>query len=82
MNHYSPGAVCQWLFDTVCGIRMDGENHFIISPRPGGSLTYAKATYESIYGTVSVEWEKKEDGYHYDVQLPPNVTADIITNED
>ena len=82
LNHYSPGAVCQWLFDTVCGIRMDGENHFIISPRPGGSLTYAKATYESIYGTVSVEWEKKEDGYHYDVQLPPNVTADIITNED
>ncbi|MBO4471471.1 MAG: family 78 glycoside hydrolase catalytic domain, partial [Clostridia bacterium] len=40
LNHYSKGAVCEWLFDTCCGIRMDGENHFLIAPRPGGHLTH------------------------------------------
>lgn len=49
-NHYSPGAVCQWLFDTVAGIRVDGENHFVIAPIPGGTLTYANACYKSLYG--------------------------------
>ena len=24
LNHYSPGAVCQWLFDTCAGIRVEG----------------------------------------------------------
>jgi len=37
-NHYSPGAVCQWLFDTAAGIRVDGENRFVIRPIPGGTL--------------------------------------------
>jgi len=37
-NHYSPGAVCQWLFETCVGIRVCGENHFVIAPIPGGSL--------------------------------------------
>ena len=40
-NHYSPGAVCQWLFDTVAGIVPDGENHFVIRPVPGGDMTWA-----------------------------------------
>ena len=53
-NHYSPGAVCQWLFDTVCGIRADGENHFLIAPVPGGTLTHAEASYKSLYGEESV----------------------------
>ena len=26
----------------MCGIRMDGENHFTIAPHPGGNFTYAK----------------------------------------
>ncbi len=41
LNHYSKGAVCEWLFDTCCGIRVDGENRFAIAPRPGGHLTHA-----------------------------------------
>lgn len=48
LNHYSKGAVCEWLFKTMCGIRIDGENHFVIAPKPGGSLTHAKAVYHSI----------------------------------
>lgn len=76
-NHYSPGAVCQWLFDTVGGIRPAGERHFIIEPVPGGSLTFADVSYQSIYGKVSSRWEKTEEGIRYHIEVPSNVTAEI-----
>lgn len=77
LDHYSKGAVCQWLFDTMCGIRMDGENHFIIAPNPGGHFSYAKARYESIYGQVSSGWERTEGGYRFAVKIPCNTTAEV-----
>lgn len=77
LNHYSKGAVCEWLFKTMCGIRVDGENHFTIQPKPGGSFTYAKASYESIYGTVACGWEKTETGFAFAVQIPANTEAMI-----
>ena len=77
LNHYSKGAVCAWLFSTACGIRPDGENHFIIAPRPGGSLTHASAQWRSIYGRVESRWEKTDHGYSFTVTLPANCEADI-----
>ena len=77
LNHYSPGAVCQWLFDTVCGIRVDGENRFVIAPVPGGTLSHAEASYRSLYGEVKSRWEKTEQGVKYTVEIPANCTAEI-----
>ena len=78
MNHYSPGAVCSYLFDTVCGIRVDGENHFRIAPCPGGTLEFADASYDSPYGTVKSRWERTDAGIRYDITVPPNTQADLI----
>ena len=77
LNHYSPGSVCQWLFDTCAGIRANGENHFIIAPVPGGDLTHAEATYKSLYGEVASCWEKTENGVKYTITIPANCTAEI-----
>lgn len=77
-NHYSPGAVCGWLFDTAAGIRPDGENRFIIAPHPGGSLTYAQASYQSIYGMVKSFWKRTESGTCYEVEVPANCTAVFV----
>lgn len=77
LNHYSKGAVCAWLFSTMCGIRMESENRFIIMPRPGGSLTHASARCDSLYGTVESKWEKTDSGYRYTVTIPANCTASI-----
>ena len=74
-NHYSPGAVCQWLFDTCVGIRSAGENHFCIAPVPGGTLTHAKARWLSPYGQVESCWEKTEGGVRFTVSVPANCTA-------
>lgn len=81
LNHYSKGAVCEWLFKTMCGIRIDGENHFVIAPKPGGSLTHAKAVYYSIYGTVECGWEKTEEGYLSRISIPANTTATLVLPE-
>ncbi len=77
LNHYSKGAVCQWLFRTMCGIRTDGENHFEIAPKPGGSFSCAKASWKSIYGKVECGWEKTVGGYRIKVNLPPNTAARV-----
>ena len=81
LNHYSKGAVCEWLFKTMCGIRIDGENHFVIAPKPGGGLTHAKAVYHSIYGTVECGWEKTEESYLFRISIPANTTATFILPE-
>lgn len=77
-NHYSPGAVCQWLFESVAGIRVTGENTFRIAPIPGGSLTHAKASYRSPYGLVESGWEKTDIGLRYTVTIPANTTAEVV----
>lgn len=77
LNHYSKGAVCRWVFDTMCGIRVDGENHFVIAPRPGGHFTYAKAGYRSIFGMVESGWKRTEDGCELTVTIPVNCTAAV-----
>ena len=81
LNHYSKGAVCEWLFKTMCGIRVDAENHFIIAPKPGGSFAYAKASYKSIYGKVECGWEKTNEGYLFRISIPANTTATFILQE-
>ena len=77
LNHYSKGAVVAWLFHTMCGIRVDGENHFTITPRPGGRFTFARASYDSVYGTVESSWERADGKTVYTVTVPANCTATV-----
>ena len=78
LNHYSKGAVCEWIFEEMCGIKVVGENEFVIAPNPGGHFTYAGMEYESVYGRVSCRWEKKEGGFSYEITVPANTRATVI----
>ncbi len=77
LDHYSKGACLEWVFSEMCGVRVEGENHFVLAPRPGGSFTHAQLTYRSIYGEVSVRWEKTVSGYAYSIRVPANCTAEL-----
>ena len=77
MNHYSPGAVCAFLFDTVCGIEVKKENRFTIWPQPGGSLHWAEARYDSPYGTVRSRWERTAEGTAFSFEIPSNTEAEL-----
>lgn len=78
LDHYSKGAVCRWLFDTMCGIRVAGENYFTIAPHPGGHFTYAEAVYNSVYGKVKSKWECEGDQIAYRISVPENCRAEVI----
>lgn len=78
LNHYSKGAVCEWLFRAMCGINVSGENHFVIKPQPGGHFTFANAQYNSVFGTIKSGWEIKDGKATYTIEIPANCTAEII----
>lgn len=80
-NHYSYGSIGDWLYRVVAGLNADPDNpgykHIIIRPRPDARLTYAKASYDSLYGTIVTEWSMETDGMHMHVCVPANTTASI-----
>ena len=78
LNHYSKGAVCEWLFKTMCGIRVSGENHFTVAPLPGGRFTHAEASYNSVYGEVKSGWKREGGKIVYTVTIPANCMAEIV----
>jgi alpha-L-rhamnosidase len=76
-NHYAFGAVADWLHTTVGGIAAlePGYARVLISPRPGGGLTWARTSLDSPYGTVSVEWHLADGGFTAEILLPEGVTG-------
>ncbi|HER09482.1 MAG TPA: alpha-L-rhamnosidase [Bacteroides sp.] len=80
-NHYAYGAIGKWLYQVVAGIGIDpdqpGYKHVIIHPRPGGGLTWAKASHESMYGTITSGWELDGDQLTMEVEIPANTTASL-----
>lgn len=79
LNHYSKGAVCEWLFSSMCGIHVDSkqENHFIIEPLPGGHFTHAQAVYQSLWGKVESGWTKEDKKTIFTIVIPANCSAVI-----
>ena len=75
LNHYSKGAVCEWLFRSMCGIRVAGENGFVIAPMPGGRFSSAGASYYSIYGRVESRWKRFDGKTVFSITVPANCTA-------
>ncbi len=80
-NHYAYGAIGEWMYSVVAGIRLDekrpGYKHTFIRPEPGGGLTYAKASVQSMYGKVASAWEISGNKMSLRVEVPPNTTATV-----
>ncbi len=78
LNHYSKGACCQWIFDCLCGVKLDSrENHFVIEPHIVSQLDKIVFSYDSAYGIVESGWEKAEEGYVFRIVIPANCEAEI-----
>jgi alpha-L-rhamnosidase len=81
-NHYAYGAVGDWMYRTIGGIRPDdaapGYRHVTIAPQPGGGITSARATYRSRYGRFVSDWRLDAAGQmSLDVTVPGNTTATV-----
>ena len=78
-NHYAYGAIGEWLYSHVAGIKVDEQNpgykHFFLEPHPGGRLNEVNATFNSMYGNISSSWKVEDDKMFYTVEVPANTTA-------
>ena len=80
-NHYSFGAVYEWMMACQLGIAAGDEagyRHFILQPAVGGDFTRAMGSFESPYGTIESGWTA-ENGVmtSYDCVVPANTTATL-----
>ena len=81
LNHYSKGALVEWLFSGMLGIKVEGENHFKIKPIIDDRISFAKGSYSSIYGTVKVSWKIQDKKAIFDISVPSNTTATFQYND-
>jgi alpha-L-rhamnosidase len=72
-------GIAAWFLKGLGGIREDpdcyGYQSFIIKPAMVGDLRYAEAQIESLYGTITSHWEKKNGLIYLNVTIPDNSTA-------
>ncbi|MEO9477984.1 MAG: family 78 glycoside hydrolase catalytic domain [Cyclobacteriaceae bacterium] len=83
-NHYAYGAIGEWLYSRVAGLRIDpekpGYKNIIFNPHPGGKLNWAKAEIETMFGKASAAWELLSEMVTYVIEIPVNTTGTIILN--
>ncbi|WP_205942697.1 alpha-L-rhamnosidase [Pedobacter psychroterrae] len=79
-NHYAFGAVNEWMFGNMAGIKLDETGYRTFSIRPEiapDRINYVKAAYHSINGKVVSSWKKNGKQLTMEVTIPVNTKADI-----
>lgn len=87
-SHYSFGAVCEWMFNTLAGIRSDGIGYkkIIIHPQPPapGSnkerkvIQWVKASHVCMRGRIVSNWRIVGNRFDLTVEIPANTTGTVI----
>jgi alpha-L-rhamnosidase len=81
-NHYAYGAIGDWLYAVVAGIDLapeaSGYKRSLLHARPGGGLTYAKASLDSPYGLILSSWTLESGVFTWDVTVPANTSSTLI----
>ncbi len=80
-NHYSFGAVGQWMMAHSLGIQRGepGFGKFILRPEPDptGVMTFAEGHYDSMYGRIRSAWKVEAKTLTYRATVPANTTATL-----
>jgi len=76
------GSVSAWFFRWLAGIQphpeAKGFDRFIIRPQPVKGLSWVKAEYRSVRGTIQVAWKKEENRFLLRVVIPANTRAMVF----
>lgn len=80
-NHYSYGAIGDWMYRVVAGIDTyedgPGYRHSRIAPHIGGGLTRVAADLQTGYGQLTSHWQLENDSLELDVEIPANTWATV-----
>ncbi len=82
-NHYSYGAIMEWMYASMAGIATDpdhpGFRHFFLHPHldPTGRITQVSAAHLSPHGEIVSEWTVRGDALVYRASVPANTSATL-----
>ncbi|WP_339307536.1 family 78 glycoside hydrolase catalytic domain [Paenibacillus sp. FSL R5-0519] len=81
-NHYAYGAIGEWLYRYVAGIKSDehqpGFRMVHIEPQPGPGLDWVEASLETMYGQVASSWHRLAEGeMEIRVHIPVNTRGTV-----
>jgi alpha-L-rhamnosidase len=84
--HNCYNGIGSWFYQALGGIQPDenfpGYRHFFISPQIPKGITWANATKETPYGTISVKWKIADGVFTMDMNIPVGSTARLIIPKD
>jgi alpha-L-rhamnosidase len=79
-NHYAFGAVGDWMYRYLAGLQPvePGYRRTELRPRPGGGLSSASATHESLFGRHHCSWQIEGGTLRVKARVPANTSATIV----
>ena len=79
LNHYSKGAVIDFLHQYVSGLKIvePGYREFSVKPVLGGGVEWARTSHQSPFGLISVEWKVSIDGFQLELLVPQGTKAHV-----
>ena len=79
-NHYAYGCVAEWMYGTICGVKLEkaGYKKIKLAPVPNKKLGFAKCALETVSGRIESHWYYSGDRINYEFTVPADVTAEII----
>ena len=79
--HYFPTQPYDWMYRVVAGINLTperpGYQRIVFRPRPGGTLTWAAARLDSLYGSIESRWTRTSTGLDLTISVPPNAEGEV-----
>ena len=80
-NHPMFGSVSAWMVQWLAGLAPApdaiGFDRVILQPQPVAGLERAGVSYESVRGPLRIAWTVADSTFNLEVELPPNVTAEL-----
>ncbi len=79
-NHYSYGAVCDWLYGVACGVTptAPGYRRVRIAPQPSRVLGHAQCALDTPVGKVESAWYYRDDMLRIECETPAGVPTEIV----
>ena len=78
-NHYAYGAVADWMYETVAGIKIKedgaGFSKVFLSPVPDIRLGSVECSIDTVKGKIESSWRYLENGIEFLFSVPSGVDA-------
>ena len=80
-NHYAYGAIGEWMYNNLLGIQRQTDNPgfkaFTLKPLFSNDFSFIKGHFETIHGTIKVNWTQENERVQLAFEVPVNTTAKV-----